>query len=118
LAWWWGHQTAVSKQVKTSLGGGSASALALVTSRSSLSPSRYQQTKASRSLVKRSPSGVLEGMLDHHRPPVVVTSASSPQMQTTGRCGIGGTLECGERTRAKTAKTRSYGCGGVRTVEP
>jgi hypothetical protein len=50
----------MSKQAKTSLGGGSASTLALVTSSSSPSPSRYQQTKASRRLVKRSPSGVLE----------------------------------------------------------
>ena len=57
----------MSKQVKTSLGGGSALALALVTCSSSPSPSGYQQAKASRRLVKRLPLGVLEeGMLDHH----------------------------------------------------
>jgi len=52
-----------------------AVALALETSSGSPSPSRYQQAKASRRLVKRSPLGVLEErMLDHHRPPVATSS--------------------------------------------
>ena len=56
--------------------------------------------------MKRSPSGVHEeGMLDHHRPPVATGRLDerllATNARTTSGCGCGGTLECGERTRAK-----------------
>ena len=41
------------------------------------------------------------------------------RMRTAGGCGSGGTLECGERTGAKTAEARGWGEGsGERTAEP